>query len=224
MKIQVKILNIKTVNELPGYWTNEDFIQLLDKMDLPDADKVKPEELRELLYMAITDFEPSEAAEIILTYKLGDQLTAGQIQDISHEMKDEKIAETYANPSFHYDLFNINQLLYRAYKGKFPNTEASIILMEVTGNENNEVNKEVLTKALAQSLSERSIIQRLYGDQVTAKLTSGMLKKSSGYTTKKKKIPMKSSLPAIGWRKKILKMGSTMRIYSFLRRRINEGT
>ncbi|MFZ1526238.1 MAG: hypothetical protein WAT22_15560, partial [Saprospiraceae bacterium] len=134
MKIQVKILNIKTVNELPGYWTNEDFIQLLDKMDLPDADKVKPEELRELLYMAITDFEPSEAAEIILTYKLGDQLTAGQIQDISHEMKDEKIAETYANPSFHYDLFNINQLLYRAYKGKFPNTEASIILMEVTGN------------------------------------------------------------------------------------------
>ncbi|MFZ1456322.1 MAG: hypothetical protein WAT46_09805, partial [Saprospiraceae bacterium] len=112
MKIQVKILNIKTVNELPGYWTNEDFIQLLDKMDLPDADKVKPEELRELLYMAITDFEPSEAAEIILTYKLGDQLTAGQIQDISHEMKDEKRAETYANPSFHYDLFNINQLLY----------------------------------------------------------------------------------------------------------------
>ncbi|MBK9567265.1 MAG: hypothetical protein IPO37_19485 [Saprospiraceae bacterium] len=173
MKIQVKILNIKTVNELPGYWTNEDFIQLLDKMDLPDADKVKPEELRELLYMAITDFEPSEAAEIILTYKLGDQLTAGQIQDISHEMKDEKIAETYANPSFHYDLFNINQLLYRAYKGKFPNTEASIILMEVTGNENNEVNKEVLTKALAQSLSERSIIQRLYGDQVTGQADFG---------------------------------------------------
>ncbi|MBK7637997.1 MAG: hypothetical protein IPJ13_29725 [Saprospiraceae bacterium] len=142
-------------------------------MDLPDADKVKPEELRELLYMAITDFEPSEAAEIILTYKLGDQLTAGQIQDISHEMKDEKIAETYANPSFHYDLFNINQLLYRAYKGKFPNTEASIILMEVTGNENNEVNKEVLTKALAQSLSERSIIQRLYGDQVTGQADFG---------------------------------------------------
>ena len=173
MKIQVKILNIKTVNELPGYWTNEDFIQLLDKMDLPDADKVKPEELRELLYMAITDFEPSEAAEIILTYKLGDQLTAGQIQDISHEMKAEKVAETYANPSFHYDLFNINQLLYRAYKGKFPNTEASIILMEVTGNENNEVNKEVLTKALAQSLSERSIIQRLYEDQVTGQADFG---------------------------------------------------
>lgn len=173
MKVQVKILNIKTINELPGYWTNDDFIQLLDKMDLPDADKVKPEELKELLFMAITDFEPSEAAEIVLTHKLGDHLTAGQIQAISHEMKDEKVAETYADPSFHYDLFNINQLLFKAYKGKFPNTEASVILIELTSDKSVEVNKEILTKALAQSLSERSIIQRLYEDQVTGRADFG---------------------------------------------------
>ena len=166
MKVQVKIISIKTVNELDFYWSQNDFIQLLDKLDLPDADKVKPEELKELLFMAITDFEPSEAAEIVLTHKLGDKLTAGQIQAISHEMTDEKVAETYADPSFHYDLFNINQLLFKAYKGKFPNTEASVILMELTIDKNSEVNKEILTKALAQSLSERSIIQRLYEDQV----------------------------------------------------------
>lgn len=167
MKIQVKILSIRAVNELGFYWTHEDFIQLLDKMNLPDADKLKPEELREMFYMAATDFEPEEAAEIVLAYKLGDQLNAGQIQTIAHDMTDEKVAETYADPSFHFDLFNINQLLFKAFKGKFPNTEASIIMMEVTGIENTEVNKEVLTKALAQSLNERSIIQRLYEDQVT---------------------------------------------------------
>lgn len=169
MIVQVKIISIKTVSELVGYWTNDDFIQLLDRMNLPDADKLKPEELKELLYMAITDFEPEEAAEIILTYKLGDKLTSGQIQTIAHDMTDEKVAETYADPSFHYDLFNINQLLFKAFKGKFPNTEASVIVMEMTSNENIEVNKEVLTKALAQSLSERSIIQRLFEDQVTGK-------------------------------------------------------
>ena len=169
MIVQVKIISIKTVSELVGYWTNDDFIQLLDRMNLPDADKLKPEELKELLYMAITDFEPEEAAEIILTYKLGDKLTPGQIQTIAHDMMDEKVAETYADPFFHYDLFNINQLLFKAFKGKFPNTEASVIVMEMTSNENIEVNKEVLTKALAQSLSERSIIQRLYEDQVTGK-------------------------------------------------------
>lgn len=173
MIVQVKIISIKTVSELVGYWTNDDFIQLLDRMNLPDADKLKPEELKELLYMATTDFEPEEAAEIILTYKLGDKLTPGQIQTIAHDMTDEKVAETYADPFFHYDLFNINQLLFKAFKGKFPNTEASVIVMEMTSNENIEVNKEVLTKALAQSLSERSIIQRLYEDQVTGQADFG---------------------------------------------------
>ena len=104
-------------------------------MNLPDADKLKPEELREMLYMAITDFGPEEAAEIVLTYKLGDRLSAGQIQNIANDMMEEKVAEQYADPSFHYDLFNINQLLYKAYKGKFPNTEASIILMEIKGKD-----------------------------------------------------------------------------------------
>lgn len=168
MNVQVKIINIKTVNELGQYWTNDDFIQLLDKMNLPDADKVKPEELKDLLYMAITDFEPNEAAEIVLTYKLGESLTAGQIQTIAHDMTDEKVAEQYADPSYHYDLFNINQLLFKAYNGTFPNTEASIINIELTDADGGtvEATNEILTKALSASLSDRSIIKRLYEDQM----------------------------------------------------------
>jgi hypothetical protein len=168
MNVQVKIINIKTVNELGQYWTNDDFIQLLDKLNLPDADKVKPEELKDLLYMAITDFEPNEAAEIILTYKLGESLTAGQIQTIAHDMTDEKVAEQYADPSYHYDLFNINQLLFKAYNGTFPNTEASIINIELTDADGGtiEATNEILTKALSAGLSDRSIIKRLYEDQM----------------------------------------------------------
>lgn len=166
MKLDIKIINVKTVNELSHYWTNDDFIQLLDRMNISDAATFKPEELKEMLYMAITDFEPEEAAEIVLTYKLNERLSAGQIQNIAHDMLEEKVAEQYADPSFHYDLFNINQLLFRAFKGKFPNTEASVIMIEAISNQNLELNKEVLTKALAQSLSESSIIQRLYEDQV----------------------------------------------------------
>ncbi len=168
MNVQAKIINIKTVNELGQYWTNDDFIQLLDKMNLPDADKVKPEELKDLLYMAITDFEPNEAAEIVLTYKLGESLTAGQIQTIAHDMTDEKVAEQYADPSYHYDLFNINQLLFKSYNGTFPNTEASIINIELTDADGGtvEATNEILTKALSAGLSDRSIIKRLYEDQM----------------------------------------------------------
>jgi hypothetical protein len=173
MKVEVKIINIKTVNELNHYWTHDDFVQLLDRMDISDAASFKPEELKEMLYMAITDFEPAEAAEIVLTYKLEDKLTAGQIQNIAHDMLEEKVAEQYADPSFHYDLFNINQLLFKAFKGKFPNTEASIIQMALTTDSPVDIDNEILTKALSQGLTERSIIQRLYEDQVMGRVDFG---------------------------------------------------
>ncbi|MBQ0740794.1 hypothetical protein J9332_41620, partial [Aquimarina celericrescens] len=79
-----------------------------------------------MLFMAIPDFEPNEAASIVLTYKLSDQLNEGQIHSISHEMTNDKVAEEYPEPNLHYDLFNINQLLYKAYNGTFPNTEATL--------------------------------------------------------------------------------------------------
>ena len=175
MKVKVNILNIKSTNELDFYWTNDDFILLLDKMNIPDAGLLKPEELKDMLYMAITDFDPSEAAEIVLTYKLEDRLSLGQIQNLANEMLEEKVAETYADPSFHYDLFNINQLLFKAFKGKFPNTEASIITIELSDPSENhlKVNNEIITKALAHGLSERSIIQRLYEDQVNGMVDFG---------------------------------------------------
>lgn len=173
MKADVKIINIKTVNELSHYWTNEDFIQLLDRMNISDGASFKPEELKEMLYMAITDFEPTEAAEIVLAYKLEDKLSDGQIQNIAHDMLEEKVAEQYADPSFHYDLFNINQLLFKAFKGKFPNTEASVIQVELVSSESAAINNEILTKALSQGLSERSIIQRLYEDQVMGRVDFG---------------------------------------------------
>lgn len=173
MNVQVKISNISSVNELSFYWNNDDYIQLLDRMNFPDADKLNPSELKDMLYMAITDFEPEEAAEIVLTYKLENKLTAGQIQNVANEMLDEKIAEQYSDPGMHFDLFNINQLLFKAFRGKFPNTEASIINLEILGADKQDINREVLTKALAHGLTERSIIQRLYEDQVNGLVDFG---------------------------------------------------
>ena len=168
MKIAVKIVGIRYVNGISNYWSNEDFIELLKMFDFPDADEVSPDELREMLYMSISDFEPDEAAKIILTYKLGNQLKAGQIHTLSHEMTEDKVAEEYPEPELHFDLFNINQLLFKAYNGTFPNTEASIIEIELLnqGAAQLEMTEEIMTKLLSDSLTEKSIIKRLYTDQI----------------------------------------------------------
>lgn len=168
MKVKVSIQDVKTVNEFDFYWKNEDYIKLLDEFDFPGADKSKPEDLVDLLYMAISDFEPDEAARILLNHKLGEELNEGQVQSISHEMLKDKVAEEYREPALHLDLFCINQLLYKAYNGKFPNTEASIIDIEIIPSNPSdlEIDKEILIKALSAGLKDNNLIKRLFTEQL----------------------------------------------------------
>jgi hypothetical protein len=52
---------------------------LLNEFNFPSAENSKKEDLLDLLFMAIGDFEPDEAARTLLNYKLGDVLNEGQI-------------------------------------------------------------------------------------------------------------------------------------------------
>ena len=78
MKYHVIINNVKSVDELQNAWSNDDYIQLLSRFGFEDAEITNPSELLELLFMAISDFEPEEAAAIILDYKLSNDLNENQ--------------------------------------------------------------------------------------------------------------------------------------------------
>lgn len=166
MKVHVE--KVKTLNEIASYWTHEDYSKLLAEFDFPDAQNVKKENLKEMLFMAITDFETNEAASILLNYKLGDQLNEGQIDSLSHEMTVDKVAEEYPEPNLHFDLFNINQLLFKAYNGKFPNTEATEVTFSVEGNDTSDIgtDKEMIAIIFAAGLKDSCLIKRLYSDQL----------------------------------------------------------
>lgn len=168
--MKVEILDIKTLNELDSYWSKEDYSALLKEFDFPEAGDVKDENLREMLFMAISDFEPDEAASIILTYKLSNQLNDGQIHSLSHEMTNDKVAEEYPEPSLHYDLFNINQLLFKAYNGTFPNTEATLLKFQILEDDGTEIreDRETLAKVIAGGLKDSSLVKRLFTDQLEA--------------------------------------------------------
>ncbi len=167
MKIQVKIIELKTVNELDFYWQNKDYLNLLKEFNYPDVEQIKENEILEYLFMAISDFEPAEAAEVLLKYKMSDKLNDGQIQNLSNEMLVEKVAEQYVEPAYHFDLYNINQFLRKAYNGKFPDTEATIITASFQGvNLDSEITKEILIKSLRDGLKKSNLILRLFADQI----------------------------------------------------------
>lgn len=161
------INSVKTVEEFKDAWTSADYIELLDRFGFPDAKDSKPEELKDLLFMAISDFEGPEAAAILLDYKLSEYLNEGQIDQMSHDMLLDKISEEYTDISLHHDLFNINQLLFKAYNGTFPSAKATIIEFEITPNK--DVTKEVVLKALDHTLANNSVIKRLFSDQLAGK-------------------------------------------------------
>ena len=169
MKFNISIKNTTTVEEIPNYWQNQDYINLLELFDFPDADTVKKENLMEMLQMAITDFEPNEAAAIVLSYKLSERLTEGQIGQISNDMLLDKVCEEYPEMDLHYDLFNINQLLYKAYNGKFPNAKATIVdfSMVSTDSFDQEITKEIVLKSFNNGISDRNLIKRLFSEQLS---------------------------------------------------------
>lgn len=168
MKYTIVINSIKTINELEGSWTNADYIELLRRFDYPDADKLSPSELKEYLFMAIADFDPNEAAAIVLNYKLSDVLAEGQLLNLSHEMLREKVSENYSDISLHRSLFNVNQLLYKAYNGKFPSAKATVIEFEMReeNDEQTEITKELVLKAFKISIGDNNLLKRLFNDQL----------------------------------------------------------
>lgn len=169
MTYRVKINNVDSVNEVMTYWSSDDFMELLTRFNYADADQIKKEDLGTYLLLAITDYEPPEAAAILLQYKLSEQLTEGQINQISHEMLEDKVSEEYPDISLHAAMFHINQLLYKAYNGKFPNSKASIIEFSLTpqGGDAALVTKAMALKALAFGLLDSNLIKRLFAEQLS---------------------------------------------------------
>ena len=166
MNFTIKLKKIKTIEKIEGYWKNTDYINLLELFDFSDATSIPEAELFDMLSMAISDYEPDEAAEIVLTYKLNSVLKEGQIKNLSHEMLVDKVAEEYPNISLHYPLFNINQLLYEAYNGKFPKTLATVLDIELSFAKNVDITKEIVLRTLSDLLSEKSLLKRLFNEQL----------------------------------------------------------
>lgn len=169
MNYQIVIKRIDTVNEVEGYWSEEDFVRLLEKFNYPDGATAEKSSLPELLQMAISDYEPNEAAEIVLKYKFADRLSDGQMEQIAHNMLIDKVCEEYPEIDMQGTLFHVNQLLFKAYNGKFPNAKASVVhfSMTPTDGEGQKLTAENVLKLLNSGLSDRNLIKRLFENQMS---------------------------------------------------------
>ncbi len=161
-----------SINELPNSWSDHDYKSLLEIMQYDDTADLTPEELKEMCLMSLTDNDAEDAAKIVLEYVFKDRLTKGQIENIANEMLDEKMWEEHADISLHEAFFNVNQLLHRAFNGKFPNPEAVKFQVHLTAAREDGLAvfkhfpEAPLIRLLVAGMPDNTLIFRLFEEQV----------------------------------------------------------
>ena len=171
-KFTVERLTFATLTELPNSWQNKDYKALLEKMNYDNPDGISEAELKEMCLMSFTDLEPREAAEIALGYLFPEELNAGQIENLSHQMLTEKLWEENPELPLHKGFYQATQLLHDAYNGTFPATKAVEFQVKVTAENPDdlalfaEAPAAPLVRLLAPGLSDKALINRLFSSQL----------------------------------------------------------
>lgn len=170
---QVTLTAERTLDHLPDDWTTADYRELLDRTEYGDTGGLSDTELKEMAYLSVADLERPEAAKLLLEYRCGEQLEAGQIQQAMHEMEREKLWEEYPDMAAHQSLFSAGSLLYAAYNGGFPKTEARELTLEVSTKDDDSAaalraaDPALLLRLLAPGMDEHALLHRLFEDQLT---------------------------------------------------------
>ena len=169
----VQVHEFSSLLEIDGAWALSDYSKLLDAMEFGDVSKIEEGELRDMCLMSLQDLEPEEAAFRVLEHVIGDSLREGQLRNMANEMLDEKLWEEYVNPSFHERLFNVGSLLYAAFPGIFPKSDAVRIVLDITSENaaalqrvSSSLDESFLIRLLADGMDGHSVLHRMYDDQL----------------------------------------------------------
>lgn len=171
MKYRVTIDDVSSIYEIENAWTHDDYVNLLELIEFGDTGDATDQDLRELLFLALSEYEPQEAAELVLRYRFKDEFNDGQYEQISNDMLKENVAEKHSDITLHSKLFDVNEFLYKAYNGKFPHGKASVIQFTATPiqQEAKDLDESDSIRLLSAGIDPHAILQRLYKDQISGK-------------------------------------------------------
>ena len=170
----VERLSFQHLSALPNAWQNSDYLALLQQLNYDNPEAIAPAELATMCQMALTDQEPAEAAETVLTYLFADQLTAGQLDQLAYQLQTEKLWEENPNFALHKGFFNATQLLYDAFNGKFPHPQAVEFKVKLTATDPaslallDQPAPATVLRLLAPGLADRALLHRLFSEQLAS--------------------------------------------------------
>ena len=172
---KVDILSFVKISEIENVWTADDYRALLSMMDIAEdeLDGMNDSDLREMCLMSLNDFEHHESANFLLTHIFKDEITEGKIDQLSHQMIENKLWEEHADSAYHWNLFNAYGLLRKAYNGIFKEPTGVKFTVKISTNTKELFEifdsslHAVIVRLLANGLNETAILNRLYEEQIS---------------------------------------------------------
>ena len=172
-KYRVGVDEFEELAQLEQSWTPTDYVSILTSLDIADAEKIDAAELKDMTLFALQDLNPPDAAAVLLKYKVGTKLSAGQIRNYSIESQHERLWEQSADLSLHQDMFAVASLLNSVNAMAFPVPDALRVTFSIQCDDpsklaifNSDMDRAILVRMISAGMNESAILNRLFGDQI----------------------------------------------------------
>ncbi len=176
-EFKVEILSFQKISEIENAWMADDYKALLSMMDIGEDELggMSESDLEEMCLMSLNDAEHHESAKYLLTHIFKDEITEGKIDQLSHQMVENKLWEEHSDAACHRSLFNAYGLLRKAYNGIFKEPTGVKFTIKITADKNDSFEifdpslHAVIVRLLSNGLAETAILNRLYEEQISGK-------------------------------------------------------
>jgi len=170
----VYVSSVKEIHDMPGSWFDDDYCKLLVQLEMEDVGDIASNDLLDMTLMALQDLEPEDAADAVLAYKLKDNISSGARQNIVQDLlEDQRPWEEAADIKLHGRIFAAAVLLQKAFPSHFSRPDMMRVTLHVQATSTeagkflvNPPQAAFVARMLADALSENSILERLFDEQL----------------------------------------------------------
>ncbi len=174
-KFRIEVGEIEELSELPDSWHASDYVNILEELDYDGAASIAAYELRDMCLMSLQELAPPEAAEVLLKYKFGTELSDGQIRNYGIESQHERLWEQSADLEHHHRMFEVASLLNAVNENEFPTPDALRVSFLVHASDaatldwfEDGTDRSQLVSMLSAGMDDSAILNRLFGEDIAA--------------------------------------------------------
>jgi hypothetical protein len=173
----VNVTALKEIDDMPGSWQESDYRALLHELEIDGIADLTGSDLFDVLLMALQDLGAEQAGARVLAYRLKQRVSRGVCENIVQDLLEGQRAwEENSNLYLHADIFAACVLLHAAFPGDYPQPDMMRLDLHLwaSGSTGKSLLAEppeaaFVTRLLADGMSEKSILERLFGEQLAGK-------------------------------------------------------